>query len=182
MKLETFLSEKRSKILKHWFNHILETYSPDTRLFLKSQKDRFANPVGTTLAEETENLFHELLRDDALERERVSPILDKIIKIRATQDFTPSQAIAFIFFIKQSVRTYLKNEIDGNALSNDLVQFESKIDHLALIAFDIYMKNREQLYEIKANHAKNQVSGLLRRAGLICEIPEGRFESQEGIS
>jgi len=34
------------------------------------------------------------------------------------------------------------------------------------------MKCREKIYEISANHAKNQVSGLLRKSGLICEIPE----------
>ena len=51
------------------------------------------------------------------------------------------------------------------------MDFETKIDELALLAFDIYMTHKKKLYEIRANQAKNQVSKLLKRAGLICEIP-----------
>jgi hypothetical protein len=172
MKLETLLSQKRSKILNHWFNLILETYPSDTRRFLKRQKNRFANPVGSTIAEEAENLFSELIKDKEIERETVSPILESIVRIRAIQDFTPSQAIAFIFLLKQSIREHLKKETDEKNLLEDLLRLESKVDGLALMAFDIYMKYRERLYEIKANQAKNQVSGLLRQAGLTCEVPD----------
>jgi hypothetical protein len=42
---------------------------------------------------------------------------------------------------------------------------------LVLLAFDIYVTHKKKLYEIRANQAKNQVSKLLERAGLICEIP-----------
>ena len=35
----------------------------------------------------------------------------------------------------------------------------------------IYVTHKKKLYEIRANQAKNQVSKLLERAGLICEIP-----------
>ena len=51
------------------------------------------------------------------------------------------------------------------------MDFETKIDELALLAFDIYMTHKKKLYEIRANQAKNQVSKLLERAGLVCEIP-----------
>jgi hypothetical protein len=41
---------------------------------------------------------------------------------------------------------------------------------MALLAFDIYMKCREKVYEIRANEAKSQVSGLLRKMGLLCDV------------
>ena len=172
MKLETLLSEKKIKITKHWFNSILETYPSDTQRFLKSRKDQFANPVGSKLEEGTEKLFNELLKDHEIDKEIVSPILEDIVRIRATQDFTPSQAVSFIFLLKQSVREHLKKEMNEKHLIEDILRFESKVDNLALMAFDIHMKYRERLYKISANHAKNQVSGLLRQAGLVCEFEE----------
>jgi hypothetical protein len=42
---------------------------------------------------------------------------------------------------------------------------------MALLAFDLYMRCREKMYEIRANEAKNQVSALLRKKGLLSEAP-----------
>lgn len=174
MKLETLLSDKKSKIVKHWLNLVLETYPSDTQRFLKSRADQFANPVGSTIAQGIENLFDELLQDGGIDEERVAPILENIVQIRATQDFTPSQAVGFIFLLKQSIREHLKKEMNEKHILEGILNFEAKVDVLALMAFDIHMKYREKLYEITANQAKNQVSGLLRQAGLICEVPEWR--------
>lgn len=178
MNLENFLLQNRSIILKTWLDLILASYPSDTQRFLKNRKDRFANPVGYTILKETENLFDELIRDKKVDTDRISPILDKIIRIRATQDFTPSQAIAFVFLLKRAIRENVNKEISENSLFfQELLRFESKIDDMAILAFDIYMKCREKLYEITANHAKNQVSGLLRRMGLTCELPEWNTKS-----
>ncbi len=177
MNLEKFLLQNRSSILKTWLDLIWASYPPDTRRFLKDRNDRFANPVGFTIQNEIENLFKELVSDKKLDADRISPVLDKIIKIRATQDFTPSQAIAFVFLLKRAIRENIDKERRENSLFEDLLRFESKIDEVALLAFDIHLKCREKLYEISANHAKNQVSGLLRRMGLTCELPEWNTKS-----
>jgi len=63
------------------------------------------------------------------------------------------------------------SEPDNNQYS-ELVALFSRLDEINLIAFDIYSKCREKLFEIKVETAKNQVSGLLRRSDLICEVPE----------
>jgi len=42
---------------------------------------------------------------------------------------------------------------------------------MVLRGFDLYTNCRERIYEIRAKEAKNQVSRLLQRAGLLCEIP-----------
>ena len=178
MKLEKFLSQKRSAILDRWLQLILETYPAGSMRFLKKQKDQFANPVGHTISKETENLYQELLR--GIETEKVSPILDRMIRIRAIQDFTPSQAVVFIFLLKKVIREELETEISENHLYGELLLFESKIDDLAFLGFDIYMKCREKIFEIRANEAKNQVSRLLKKAGLISEIPEWKANLKGG--
>lgn len=170
--LESLLSQKKSAIVKKWFNAILETYLAETAKFLSSQKDQFANPVGSTVSHEIENIFQELLQAQGFDREKVSPFLDKIIRIRAIQEFSPSQAVAFVFFLKKVIREVLAFDIQKNQLSEELLALEARIDDLALLSFDIYMKCREKLYELKANDVINGTYLLLKRARLICETPE----------
>ena len=156
----------------------METYPADTKRFLKKQKDQFSNPVGYTISKEIENLYKELLQ--GVDPDRVSPILDGIIRIRAVQDFSPSQAIVFIFLLKRVIREELDTEIREKHLSDELLRFESKIDELALLAFDIYMKCREKIYEIRVNETINQVSRLLKRVDMISEIPEWETDPKGG--
>ena len=170
MKLEKLLSEKGPAILDRWLKLILESYPADTQRFLKKQKDPFANPVRHTISREIENIYKELLQ--GLDREKVSPFLDRIIRIRAVQDFPPSQALDFIFLLKKVIREALGKEVGEHQLSDDLLVLESKIDDLALIAFDVYMACREKLYSLSANEARNQVYRLLQKKGLMAEIPE----------
>jgi len=178
MKLHDFLTQKRSKILNRWLDLVLDNYPADTKRFFKKRKDQFANPVGYTISKEIENLYKELLQ--GLDPERVSPILDRIIRIRAVQDGSPSQATAFIFLLKKVIREKLETEVQKNELSDELSIFESRIDDLALLTFDIYMKCREKIYEIRVNEMKNQVYRLLQRANLIAEIPEWKSDPEKG--
>ena len=177
MKLETLLTQNRSSIVNGWLDQILATYPADTHKFFKKQKNQFANPVGSTFSEEIDRLYTELVQ--GLDSERTTPILDKIIRIRAVQDFSPSRAVGFIFPLKRLIREKLEAEIRENGLSDELTMFESRIDDLALLAFEVYVRCREKLYEIKANETKNQVYRLLQRADLICEIPEWKPVSKK---
>ena len=169
MKLQAILTQNAPAVVKTWIRITLDTYPTNAKRFLNEQKDPFANPVGHTLSQEIENIYFELLK--GLNPENVSSFIDYMIKIRAVQDFSPSQAISFIFLLKKAIRGELKKEIQENRLQDECMDFETKIDELALLAFDIYMTHKKKLYEIRANQAKNQVSKLLKRAGLICEIP-----------
>lgn len=170
MKLAELLEQKRSIIQDRWVDLILETYPPDAKRFLGKQKDPFANPVGTTIVREIENIYGELLTGP--DPERLAPCLDRIIRIRAVQEFTPSRAVSFVFLLKRAVRSVLEKEIRRHGLLEEWTVIESGIDEMAMLAFEIYMKCREKIYEIRAKEAKNQVSRLLRRAGLVSEIPE----------
>jgi len=170
MNLKNLLSKKKKSILKRWFDLILETYPPETSLFLKGQKDRFTNPVGATIYQGIEDIFDELLQE--MDSEKISAFLDNIIRIRAVQDFTASQAVVFIFQLKKVIRDELKNEITEKGISEELLQFESGIDDLALLSFDIFMKCREQIYDLKANEVRNWTFNLLKRAKVIYEIED----------
>jgi hypothetical protein len=174
--LERILAEKKSSLLKRWFDLILETYPADTQRFLKKQKDPFANPVGATISRGIAALYEEILKGADLER--VSPFLDAIIRVRAVQDFSPSQALNFVFLLKRVAREALGDRRHEPGISEELAGLESKIDEMALLSFDIFMRCRERIYEIRANEVRNRTIRLLKRANLICEIPDDETDVQ----
>ncbi len=57
-------------------------------------------------------------------------------------------------------------------MAEELVIFESRIDAIALHAFDSFMKCREKIYEIKTNETKNMTFRLLQKAQLISQTKE----------
>ena len=167
MELSQFLKKNEKTIVKNWFDSVAESYPPDTIPFIKSQKNQFSNPIGSTLIKGLEAVFQELL--SGMNHSAISESLDPIIRIRAVQDFTPSKAAGFVFFLKQIIREILKNEIDNQMFFKEIVVFEDRIDQIGFIAFDIYMKCREQIYEIRANEVRNRTFYAFQRAGLIAE-------------
>ncbi len=169
MSLNQLLAQRKTAILKAWFASTIKTYPSDTAKFLKSQKDPFANPVGRTISRGLEKLLNELLKE--MDPEIMQSLLDPIIRIRAIQNFSPSQATSFIFSLKDAVRETLKKEDPESKHFQELLLFESKIDELAKMAFDVYMKCREKIYELKANEMKNRTFKAFERAGLVREMP-----------
>jgi len=165
MKLTHLLSQKKSAIFERWLDLIFSTYPPETTGFLKKEKDRFNNPVAFRIYEGTKGLVEAIV--SGATTEELSHHLDEIIRIKAMQDFSPSQALAFVFFVKNIVRDELAQEIQDDAgLALEMLNFESQIDGLALLGFDVYQKRREKLYEIKVDEMKRGVGGLLRKAGV----------------
>jgi len=162
MTLEKFLPERKSAILEKWFDQILDTYPADTSAFLKKQKNRFANPVGHTIYEGIEKILDSLMQ--GADPEEVPPFLDNIIRVRAVQDFTPSQAISFIFSLKKIIRGELESDKSVTVPYNELLDLESRIDALAMVSFDIFVKCREKLYDIKANELRNMTFRLVQKA------------------
>lgn len=170
MQIENLLEQRKAVIIKKWFDLVVQTYPADTSKFLKTQKDPFANPVGQTVLRGLEALFGILLTGP--DAETISSFLDPIIRIRAVQNFSPSQAVSFIFSLKQIIRNSLNKETHDNSMAAELLRLESTIDELGLIAFDIYMECREKIFELKANEDKSKTFAAFKRAGLICEVPE----------
>jgi len=176
MNFNDLLSEKKSAIVKKWFDSILNNYPSDTSNFLRKQKDRFLNPVGNTISQCIDGLFDEILHGGDFEK--AYPYLNDILKIKAVQDFSPSKAVSFIFLLKQVIREELESDIRGNGLSAELKSFESQLDNLALLSFDIYMNHREKIFELKVNEIKNMTFRLLQRANLIYEVQEQASDSE----
>jgi hypothetical protein len=170
MKLNDLLIKKKSTILKNWLNTILGSYSSDARRFFAKQKDQFANPVGTTLSRELERLYDLILQE--WDTNQIASVLENIIRLRAIQDFLPSQALSFIFELKKILREELKKEMVNHDLQGEVLEMEVEIDRLALLGFDVYSNCRQRLYEIRVNEVKNQISGFMRKSGLVVDFEQ----------
>ena len=164
------LEAKKSAILDKWSQLIVATYPSDTSEFLRRETDRFANPVGCTIEQEIKTIYDELLFD--MNIEKLSTSLDDIIRIRSVQDFSPSQAIGFFFLLKQAARDELTSVIEENPASEELLKFESRIDELALLAFDIYTNCREKIYKIRVNEVTGQKEMALRMLARVNTLDE----------
>lgn len=165
--LESILLERRNAILKEWLDRTLGTYPDSTARLFSGVDDRFRNPVGHTFREVLPALLDSLLR--AADTAALVPLLDRIVRLRAVQDFTASQAVAFVFLLKRVIR----GELEGQAVrgSEEMTALEARIDELGLLAFDVFMKCREQIYELKAHEVLRMMS--------VREQRERRIQSSE---
>jgi hypothetical protein len=168
--LGKILEKNKAAIAKKWFKLAAQTYAPDTAEFLKSKTDPFDNPVGNSMLTGLDGILDQLIH--TMDPTTLNSYLDPIIRIRAVQNFTPSQAIAFILSLKKVLREYLAKELQDHRMAAEFIEFESKIDQLCLIAFDIYMQCREKVYQISANETRNRTFRAFERAGLIAESPD----------
>ncbi len=165
--LEKILEKNKAAIAKQWFNLAAQTYAVDTAEFLQSKKDPFANPVGSTMMTGLDGVLDQLIH--TMDPRTLQSHLDSIIRIRAVQHFTPSQATAFIFSLKKVLRENLAKELQDGRLTAEIIELESRIDQICLMAFDIYMQCREKVYQIRANETRNRTFRAFERAGLIKE-------------
>jgi hypothetical protein len=176
--LKGLIEKKKKDVIHSWFEATIQTYAPDTAQFYKGQKDQFANPVGHTTSEGLPFLLDQLLND--FDTDAIISHLDPIIRIRAAQDFTPSQATAFILKLKQVLRDCLSDELQDASRLKELLALESRIDQLSLMAFDVYMGWREKIYQIAANETRNQTLRAFKRAGLVVD-PDRRPRKVQGV-
>jgi hypothetical protein len=149
------LAVRREVVIDRWIESVIDAYPEETATFLKEQPNRFANPVGARLREGLALIVDGLVAGG--DPNDLRPALDLVIRVRAVQDFTPSAAVGFIFDLKKIVRDVVS---DGCEVSED---FDRSVDNLGLVAFEVYMSCREQLWSIRAEEIRNQSLGILER-------------------
>jgi RsbRD-like negative regulator of sigma factor len=167
------LRARKGAIVRAWLGRTLGTYPDQSSRFLDREKDPFRNPVGHTLKEGLAALFDELL--GGMDSEKVTTLLDGIVRIRAVQDFTAAQAVAFPFHLKNVIRESLhsaprpplslsRGEEKGEEGSRPdaLTSLEDRIDQMTLLAFDLFMRCRESIYEVRANETRRRLYLLER--------------------
>ena len=169
MSFLALLRTEREAIANAWRDAIYSTYPFDTAGFLRKGQDEFKNPVGVRTNAAVQELTSHLLEHKVLDDAALDAALDELIRIRAVQEFSPAKAMGALFLIKGVVRTHLPKVGKLKDHVEALLRFESKVDSVALRAFDIYVKCRTQLYEMRLKEIKNRHALLFRHAGLTAD-------------
>jgi len=159
MTLRDLLQKNEDSIVQRWFECALETYAGESAVAFKRGKDPFANPVGHSLRVGTRGIFETFL--DGTEVENARRYLHEIMKIRAVQEFPASEAVNFIFRLKEAIRAVLGPNAGDARFVSELEEFDRRIDRIALDAVDVYVQYREQLCDLRINEVKRSVSWVV---------------------
>ena len=170
--LDRDIAEHQDEILKRWIDSVVDGYPEETAKFLRSKTDPFANPVGAGLREGLAELLDGIIH--GVEPEELSSALDRVVRVRAVQEFAPSAAINFVFELKGLLREVVGDTNTETIGTPDPI--DQRIERLGLCAFDVYMRCREQMWAIRAQEIRNQSVGIMER---VAEWRERREEDSE---
>lgn len=153
----TTVARHRDALLESWFERLLAGYPDQTASFLRGQSNPFHNPVGTGLRSELGTVLDGLVAGAAAAD--LTESLDQMIRIRAVQDMAPSRAVGFVLDLKQVVRS-----VAGAELSvAELARIDRWIEDLLLVAFDVFARCREQVFDIRVLEIRNRSMKVMER-------------------
>lgn len=144
-RLPKLLSEYESKILSDWVGQQLETARPNliAENELRNQSRHFLTAFRQALqSDELEDIHQNAWSD-------VRDLLGEISRARARHGFTPSETATFVFSLKQSLFTYLRQMTNGNpaALTEELWTVTTLLDDLGLYTTELYQQSREEVIQ-----------------------------------
>jgi hypothetical protein len=151
--LQKFLKQNRESILQKWFDQTINTYEPEMVRFLKREKNQFSNPVRNTIVTSLEKIFDGILNGIGVNEYHG---LEEMIKLRAVQEFSPSEALSFLFDLKKIIRKELINSDQKDEIITETCLFDEKFDTLFSLAFDVYSECRMKIHEIKLAEIKSR--------------------------
>ena len=151
MELVEALHNNRYTIVDKWVEYTLSTYEASS--FFKKEKDPFSNPVGGTIRTALKKIY--TLLSQGGDASAYTEPLSSIMHLRSVQDFSPSQAVAPLNAVKHITRDILASDKETKHLVNELYDFEFAVDLAMLAAFDLYMKCREKIYQVRIDEIKS---------------------------
>ncbi len=162
MTFRDLLVQRHSDLCARWLDAILADYGAETAAMWRRERDPFANPIGHTLRTGASKLI-ETVHGDGEPNAAAVAALEAIVKIRSIQELAPSRAVAFVYMLRDAIRDEFAAEIASGAHVADLAALDRRIERLALLAFDIYVRCRDQIHRLRQEELKRSVATLLRR-------------------
>ncbi|MDL2267711.1 RsbRD N-terminal domain-containing protein [Desulfovibrio sp. OttesenSCG-928-G15] len=161
--LYAILWPHKEAMTKRWIDTVHGTYPFDTVGFLRTRKDRFANPVGYRTAEAA-NALMDIIFAEAPDEESLGKAVEEIIQVRTIQSFSPEDAVGIFFAIKDIVRDVVMASGQAGEVLPALFELESRVDAVSLLAFGAYARHREKLHLMKVEEFKRKHSQIFRLA------------------
>ncbi|MFH1049528.1 MAG: RsbRD N-terminal domain-containing protein [bacterium] len=161
MEIINYLQENRNALIAKWQQAIIDTYPEGAGKFLSVNKNQFGNPIGFTLNQELPKIYDELTgkMDNAI----LNLSIESIIKLRAVQDFSPSEAVGFINLLKNIVVDETQAMMTKKSFIDSYFTFEKNIEIANGIAFEKYLEMKLKLSEIKINEVRKRNQRMVDR-------------------
>lgn len=160
----TWLGAHRAEILDAWRGLVFARFAAPAATLL-SKPDPFGNPLGSRVQASTEALLEAL----ALGRPAgdLAAAMDPLMRVQAIQGGPPSEAVAFVPLLDRAWR-----QVRGGVPPGLEAGLKERLDGLMLIAFDVYMRCREDICEIRVRAAHRRVAALVDRLAVAGEGAE----------
>jgi len=162
--LARILQGKEDAIAKRWVELASATYPRETTVFLKGERDPFANPVGQMLRDASLPLV-QALSEDWADSEPLEGLAE-LIRLRSVQDMTAAEAVGIVPLLRGAVTEVVGDRLDA-AGAGAVEELGKRIERLMLVSFDAFVISRERLYEIRMAERERHSASLLRRAERI---------------
>ena len=159
--LGDLLETRKDTIADRWVDEVLSAYPSDAAALFRKQRDPFANPLGHSVREGTRGVIQAILQQTP--QEELRDHLDRILRIRAVQDLTPTQAVSFVFSLRSIIRDVVPEAKGEARFQDELAALDRKVDQVALAAFELYTARREELNRLRINEVKRQVAWTFER-------------------
>lgn len=166
----------KKTVANRWTEAVFATYPLETVGFLRTRNDPFTNPVANMTRQAAGGLYDALIGEEVDSKE-VKAAVERFVKLRAVQKFTPGQSMAVFYLLKPILREVVLPEMEEAGQLAEYLNMESRLDTLALLAFDIYMQAREILAEARIKEIKNQHAQLARWAQ---QLENGNSKGENG--
>jgi len=161
MKIEELIGKNFDTILQKWNQSIIDSYPQESGKYLLENKNKFSNPVGYTIENSLKPIL-EAVKDMSFD-EKAKKSLDDIIRIRAVQDFSPSDALGFIKSLRAIIISELSSNIDYSPGKGDFLKLDRIFDEISSFSIDTYVDLRERIFRIKSNETRNGFERMIER-------------------
>ena len=165
--LQELMRDRKKTILDQWFHQFIGAYPPESVKYFERVENTFSNPIGSNVHRSLVAILDELLSEQ--DADKIYRDLEMIMRIKAVQDVSPSQAIAFIFGLKSIIRSNFASELkSGEVKLDELLDFFDSLDTIALLAFNLYVDSRELVYDMRITEMRQRMD-ILEKANLLNE-------------
>jgi hypothetical protein len=154
---------EQEHILAKWNAAVSATYPLDTTGFARTREDQFRNPGGHAVRLALEETYKAVIGQLSSER-LLRASLEMFVKLRAVQNFTAVQAMGVMYLLKPLLRERILPTCMQKGLLDEYLEAESRLDTAALLICDMYVTNRERVFEERIGEIKRQHAQLVRWA------------------
>ena len=168
MDITKLCGDHRNDLIERWVGFFFASYPLDSKGFMRTNRDRFANPVGETTRLAAAVLYDAVAGNET-DADTVKKALHDLVWVRAIQDMQPSKAVGVLYMLKPLLRSHILPECvkaSSSSVLDAYLQMESRIDTLAMMALDMYSEARERVFRVRVEEVKRSQSQVIRLAKL----------------